>query len=39
MSIIWFVFLMYCYGKGIELSDLNTLMIAIFYIGDCILVH
>lgn len=38
LSILWFIFLMYGYGNGIEVSDLNLLMAAVFYIGDCILV-
>lgn len=37
LSILWFIFLMYGYGNGMDVSDLNLLMIPIFYIGDCIL--
>lgn len=37
LSVLWFIFLMYGYGNGMDISDLNLLMIAVFYIGDCIL--
>ena len=37
MSILWFVFMMFCYGSGAKVTDLNLLMVPVFYIGDCIL--
>lgn len=37
MSILWFMFIMFCYGGGAKVTDLNLLMIPIFYVGDCIL--
>ena len=36
MSIIWFALLIFCYSKGAEISDIAMLMVAVFYIGDCI---
>lgn len=37
MSILWFMFIMFCYGSGAKVTDLNLLMVPVFYIGDCIL--
>ncbi len=37
MSILWFMFMMFCYGSGAKVTDMNFMMIALFYIGDCIL--
>ena len=37
MSLIWFLFLAWIYQQGIEVSEVAFLMIAIFYIGDCVL--
>lgn len=37
MSILWFMFMMFCYGSGAKVTDLNLLMVPVFYIGDCIL--
>ena len=36
MSIIWFALLTFCYSRGAEISDIAMLMVAVFYIGDCI---
>lgn len=38
MSALWFGFILYCGFHGAEITDLNLLMIAVFYIGDCILI-
>ena len=37
MSILWFMFIMFCYGSGAKVTDLNLLMVPVFYIRDCIL--
>lgn len=37
MSILWFMFIMFGYGSGAKVTDLNLLMVPVFYIGDCIL--
>ncbi len=37
MSILWFMFMMFCYGNGVKVTDINLLMVPVFYIGDCIL--
>lgn len=37
MSILWFAFMIYCALNGAEITDMNLLMISIFYVGDCIL--
>lgn len=37
MSILWFMFIMFCHGSGAKVTDLNLLMVPVFYIGDCIL--
>ena len=37
MSILWFAFMIYCAWNGAEITDLNLLMVSVFYIGDCIL--
>lgn len=37
MSLLWFVLIIYCGFNGAEITDLNLLMVAVFYIGDCIL--
>jgi hypothetical protein len=37
MSILWFMFIMFCYGSRAKVTDLNLLMVPVFYIGDCIL--
>lgn len=38
MSMVTFLFLSYIYGKGISIPDLWALVVAIFYVGDCILI-
>ena len=38
MSMVTFLFLLYIYGKGISVPDLWALVVAIFYVGDCILI-
>ena len=37
MSILWFAFMIYCAWNGAEITDMNLLMVSVFYIGDCIL--
>lgn len=37
MSLLWFLLVFYAYGHGADLAESDSLMIAIFYIGDCIL--
>lgn len=37
MSILWFAFIIYCAWNGAEVTDMNLLMMSIFYVGDCIL--
>lgn len=39
MSAVWFIILFYAHGRGVEIDDIMFLMIAIFYVGDCILIH
>lgn len=38
MSVLWFIFLVYAHSKGAEVDNITFLMIAIFYVGDCILI-
>lgn len=38
MSVLWFIFLAYAHSKGAEVDNITFLMIAIFYVGDCILI-
>lgn len=38
MSVLWYVFLVYAHSKGIEADNITLLMVAIFYVGDCILI-
>jgi len=37
MSVVWFLFLMWVFKQGVEVSEMAFLMIPIFYVGDCIL--
>lgn len=37
MSVLWFIFIVIELFKGIDISDMNFMMIGLFYIGDCIL--
>lgn len=37
MSVIWFLITYCMYCEGCELTDIAIMMIAIFYVGDCIL--
>ncbi len=39
MSLLWFVILSIACGKGIEIDNISFMMIAIFYVGDCILMR
>lgn len=39
MSVLWFVFLVYAHSKGVEIDNITFLMVAIFYVGDCILMR
>lgn len=39
MSAVWFIILFYAHGRGVEIDDIMFLMIAIFYVGDCILMR
>lgn len=39
MSLLWFVFLLFAWDKGAEISDLELVMVSIFYVGDCILMR
>lgn len=39
MSVLWFIFLAYARCQGVEIDNITFLMIAIFYVGDCILIH
>lgn len=39
MSLLWFVILSIAWGKGIEIDNISFMMIAIFYVGDCILMR
>ena len=38
MSVLWFIFLAYAKSKGAEIDNILFLMIAIFYVGDCVLI-
>lgn len=38
MSVLWFVFLVYAHSRGAEIDNITFLMVAIFYVGDCILI-
>lgn len=37
MSVVWFIFLVWLYGKGAEITEDAFIMISILYIGDCVL--
>ena len=39
MSAIWFVILFLAWGNGTGIDDASYLMLAIFYVGDCILMR
>ena len=39
MSLVLFMFLSYIHGKGISIPDLYALVIAILFVGDCILIN
>nr|DAU77526.1 MAG TPA: hypothetical protein [Caudoviricetes sp.] len=39
MSIVWFAILMCAWRAGIEIDEASWMMIAIFYVGDCILLQ
>lgn len=39
MSVVWFIILFYAWSQGIKVDDMSYLMIAIFYVGDCILMR
>lgn len=39
MSLLWFVLLLFTWKNGAEISDLELVMISIFYVGDCILMR
>ncbi len=39
MSVVWFIFLFLAWKNGVEINDASYLMIAIFYVGDCILMR
>lgn len=39
MSVIWFIILFLAWENGIEIDDMSFMMIAIFYVGDCILMQ
>lgn len=36
MSVVWFIFLVLAWLNGAEVDNASFLMIAIFYVGDCI---
>ena len=38
MSAVWFIILFYAHGSGVEIDNITFLMVAIFYVGDCILI-
>ena len=38
MSILWFIFLLYIGSKGIEIGNTAGIMLALFYVGDCVLI-
>ena len=31
MSILWFMFMMFCYGSGAKVTDLNLLMVPVLH--------
>lgn len=39
MSAIWFIVLFLAWENGVEIDDASYLMLAIFYVGDCILMR
>ncbi len=39
MSAIWFIIMFFAWGNGVEIDDASCLMLAIFYVGDCILMR
>nr|DAZ72095.1 MAG TPA: hypothetical protein [Caudoviricetes sp.] len=39
MSAVWFIILFLAFGNGIKIDDMSYMMIAIFYVGDCILMQ
>lgn len=39
MSAVWFIILFIAWENGIEIDNMSFMMIAIFYVGDCILMQ
>lgn len=39
MSVVWFIFLFLAWLNGADVDNASFLMIAIFYVGDCILMQ
>ena len=39
MSVVWFMILFCAWSQGIKVDDMLCLMLAIFYVGDCILMR
>ena len=36
MCLVWLAIMLICWMLGVKISDIDVVMIAIFYIGDCI---
>lgn len=39
MSVLWFIMILLAFKNGIKIDDISFLILAIFYVGDCILVR
>ena len=39
MSVLWFIMMLVAFTNGIKIDDISFLMLAILYVGDCILVR
>ena len=38
MSVLWFICCTIGWANNLDITDMNFMMIALFYIGDCILI-
>lgn len=39
MSVVWFIIMFFAWGNGAKIDDVSCLMLAIFYVGDCVLMR
>ena len=39
MSVLWFIMILLAFKNRIKIDDISFLILAIFYVGDCILMR